>query len=664
MLKIVLAGWILMAHTHAYTNKLFHEDSPYLQQHAHNPVDWYPWGDEAFAKARKEHKLIFLSIGYSTCHWCHVMERESFENEAVAKILNKDYVSIKVDREEYPHIDRHYQDVFMLMHRSGGGWPLTIVMTPERKVFYSATYLPPDNRYGRAGLMGMLQVLDDAFKNKPEDVAKSVASIEAAIKHYESEEQTATPIALNLSIADTFVQAIQSQYDNKFKGIGTSPKFPHATTLDTLLDIYKITHNKQALTMATEALTAMRRGGIYDQIEGGFYRYSVDEMWMVPHFEKMLYTNAELLQTYANAYSITKDEDFKTVIKETIENISERFEKEGVYYSASDADSDDEEGKYFVFDYKQSLKDLIDGGFTKEDAKAILTYYSIYPEGNFEYKQTNPYLSGLDIPKNLAKGKKILRVNRAKKNYAFIDHKIQTSWNSLFISGLFQAGKYVDESYNTKAKASLDSLLKHLYIDGELYHQVILGKKPKVKGYLEDYAFLIAALLQSYEASYDNHDLELAKTLSDKAVMKFYQNGIWYMSDDAFKAKASLYDASYRSALAVMLENLFKIAILSDNLKLHDFAKKALGSQLHDLNNAPSQFPYALKVYLQSLLSNVVIKTTKENLLANKKALNAIKYPYTLTKPTEDRKFLACKIDSCFAIDQNLSKVIEKIEGR
>ena len=662
MLKILFLGLFIMSNLNAkHTNSLINEDSPYLLQHAHNPVNWYPWGDEAFAKAKKENKLIFLSIGYSTCHWCHVMERESFENDSVAEILNKDFISIKVDREEYPHIDRHYQDIYMLMNRRSGGWPLSIVMTPDAKTFFSGTYLPADDGYGRAGLKGMLKALKSAYINKKDEVIESVKSIESAINRAGSankDEKT----TLDIGIAKNFVELMSGQFDSKNGGFGNAPKFPHATLLDALLDIYRINGDDLALSIAIKSLKAMSKAGIYDQIEGGFYRYSVDEMWMIPHFEKMLYTNAELLEAYANAYALTNESRFKIVIEETIQNINERFNKENMYYSASDADSDGVEGKYFVFDYEESLKELIDSGLSKGDAKNILSYYSIYPEGNFENEHTNPYLSGLEKPKNLEKGKSILRANREKKNYAFIDYKIQTSWNGIYLVGLFKAGEHVDSSYSQEALKSIDALLKNLYINGELYHQIIIGKKPKVKGYLEDYAFLISALIEAYQVNFDEKYLNIAKTLSDKSVMKFYKNGTWYMSDDSFQAKAEFYDASYRSALAVMIENLFKIAILSDNLKLQEFAKKSLDSQLSELKHSSNQYPYGLKVYLQSLLSNVVIKSTKENLIKNKKELNEIKYPYTLLKPTQDKNFLACKIDHCFAMDKNLKEVIKKIK--
>jgi uncharacterized protein YyaL (SSP411 family) len=660
MFKILLLGLLIMIPAQA--NRLLHEDSPYLQQHAHNPVDWYPWGKEAFAKAKKEDKLIFLSIGYSTCHWCHVMERESFEDDSVATILNKDFISIKVDREEYPHIDRHYQDIYALMNRRGGGWPLTIVMTPDKRVFFSATYMPADDNFGRAGLKGMLKVLHRAYHDKKEEVLKSASSIEAAMARMGS-RQDSLKSRLDKSISTRFVKDVEANFDSMNKGIGDAPKFPHATTIDTLLDIYRIGGDKKALQMAVESLDAMSRGGIYDQIEGGFYRYSTDATWMIPHFEKMLYTNAELLFAYANAYALTKEARFKMVIQESVQNINERFYKDGMYYSASDADSDGQEGKYFVFDYHDSLKDLQKGGLSKEEAKAVLTYFSIYKTGNFEHEQTNPYLSGAQAPKMLAKAKEILRANRKKKNYPFIDYKIQTSWNALYIVGLFKAGKWVDKKYNQEALHSLDSLVKNLYKDRVLYHQVIVGKSAKVKGYLEDYAFLIDALIFGYQVDFKEHYLTLAKQLMEDAIKRFYKNSTWYMSDDTFEAKAAFHDASYVSAKVIMIEDIFKIALLSEDLKLHAFAQKSLEKEFASVASFPSQYPSGVRVILANIHGWVVLKSTKSNLEQSSKQIDMITYPYLLKKPHNDKNFSACKIDQCFAIDKKLKNVILKIDN-
>ncbi len=653
---------VLIMNLNAHINKLIDEDSPYLQQHARNPVHWYPWGEEAFKKAQKEDKPIFLSIGYSTCHWCHVMERESFEDKEVAKILNDKFISIKVDREEYPNIDRYYQDVYMVMNRRGGGWPLTIIMTPQKGVFFSATYMPKSNRFGSAGLIQMLNETYKAYKNRKEEVKKSVLSIENALKSL-ARSDSGVKIEPDLKVVDNFVKSVEKNYDWDNFGIGFAPKFPHATTIDTLLDIYRIDGNKKAYDMAINMLKAMSRGGIYDQIEGGFYRYSTDERWMIPHFEKMLYTNAELLEAYANGYFVSKDEDFKRVIVETIANIKSRFCKDGVYFSASDADSDGVEGKYFTFKYKSAFRSLVDGGFSKDEAKEVLYYLGIFEDGNFEDSLSNPYITSSKVPKKLDQAKEILLKDRSIKSYPFIDHKVQTSWNALYIKALFKVAKYVDNSYVKDAITSLDALISNLYIKDELYHQVLIGKSPKVKGYLEDYAFLISALLDAYEIDYDSKYIKLATTLKQKAIQKFYKDGKWMMSDDSFESGAAFYDASYRSAVSVMVENIIKLSIFDESIKEFNFAKESLKSINANIAQSPNQYPYAMKAYIQTLLSPVIIKSTKANLLKYRRDIDTIRYPYTVTKPTSDSNFIACKVDRCFGVANSIEEIVKKIES-
>lgn len=401
-----------------YTNKLIEEDSPYLQQHAHNPVNWYAWGEEAFLKAKSENKLIFLSVGYSTCHWCHVMEEESFENEDVAKILNKYYISIKVDREEMPHVDKYYQDVHNLLNKRGGGWPLTILLTPERKAFFAATYLPSEEQYGRPGIKSLLLKIQGVFDTDAKKIINSSNEIERILKnHRESSDEQRL---LDASLVSTFVDAVEASFDIEHAGIGVAPKFPHASTVETLLDVYAVSHNEQALELATSMLKAMANGGIYDQIEGGFYRYSVDAKWMIPHFEKMLYTNAEMLSAYAKAYLLTKDEFYKNIVDEVIAFTQVRFEKESLLYSASDADSligdKKEEGAYFVFEYEETKEYLKTNGYSDAEVNIILEYFNITKLGNFEDDSNNPYLSGAKVPDNLLEVKKILTKLRGKKS--------------------------------------------------------------------------------------------------------------------------------------------------------------------------------------------------------------------------------------------------------
>ncbi len=657
-LLILLLGVITIIDLQA--NRLKYEDSPYLQQHAHNPVKWYPWGKEAFEKAKREDKPIFLSIGYSTCHWCHVMERESFENKKIAKILNENFVAIKVDREEHPNIDSYYQNIFTVMNGRSGGWPLTIVMTPDKGVFFSATYLPPDERFGESGLERTLKFLADAYKHRRDDIKKSVESINTALKRYQ--ESRHSQVRLDNSLMKKYIEGVKERFDFSNGGIGVSPKFPHATTILTLLDIYRLNGDKDALKMAQMMLKSMAKGGIYDQIEGGFFRYSTDEAWMIPHFEKMLYTNAELIEAYAVGYFSTKDERFKEVVRESITAIEERFSKEYLLFSASDADSEGEEGKYFLFDYSEALKALKNNGFSTKEAKKICDYLGITKEGNFEGK-SNPYINDdLKKPKNIHKARLVLKHLRAKVSYPFIDYKVQTSWNALFIKALFIAAKSIDERYAKSALKHLDTLLNRLYIDNKLYHLVIIGKEVKVEAYLEDYAFLISALIEAYQYRYEKRYLNIAEALTDKAIKSFYKGGKWYMSQGEFAVEADIYDGAYRSALAVMLEDIIYLSSLRDDKNRYHFAKASLERYSGSVNSAPNHYSYMVRVYLESFFKPMVLKAKREHLIKNRAKIYTITYPYLLTKAQDIEAFMACKIDSCFANSKNIDTIINKIQ--
>lgn len=622
-----------------YTNNLIHEDSPYLQQHAHNPVEWYAWGEEAFTKAKNEDKLIFLSIGYSTCHWCHVMEHESFENEEVANLLRKYYVSIKVDREEMPHIDKYYQDVHNLLNKRGGGWPLSIIMTPNAKAFFAATYVPLEPRYGMSGIKELLLHLEGVYRRDNEKVIKSSHEIERILKEHK-EGAGKQRVALQESLVVKFIDEVKESFDEKYFGIGAAPKFPHASTIETLLDIYALYKNDDALIMATSMLQAMANGGINDQIEGGFYRYSVDAQWQVPHFEKMLYTNAELLSCYAKAYEITQDEFYQEVVESIVAFVDERFEVEGLFQSASDADSlldkEKEEGAYFVFSYDETKEYLEENGF--ENSSEILEYFNITKGGNFERNTTNPYLTCKEKPANVVEAKKALKTLRSTREYPFIDYKILTSWNAMYIDALFVAG------FKAKALLHVDRLLESLHVDGVLYHQKLVDKPAKVKALLEDYSFLISALLQAYEYSLEDKYLQTAYLFINKAKERFYSDGLWYMSDDAFRSVESLYDNSYKSSLSVMIGNLQKLAVLHDDIELLEIAQKSLHVNSLSLDNAPGNMAWLLRTFMLENKGYVCIKSTKENLINKRLAI-----PHLVKKVENTEEYMACRVGSCFA---------------
>lgn len=657
ILLFLTIGINMQATTYKYTNDLIHQDSPYLLQHAHNPVNWMAWGDKAFAKAKKEKKLIFLSIGYSTCHWCHVMERETFENVKSAKLLNDNFVSIKVDREERPDIDKYYQDVFYLLNKRGGGWPLSIVMTPDKKVIYAGTYLPGERKSYSPSFRDMMSFLVDKYKKSPDEVQKSADSIAKAIKQYTNIKTTKDDI--NLNVINVFVKDVQASYDNIYKGIGKSPKFPHASTFDTLLDIYKVTKNKEALSMSEDALKAMANGGINDQIEGGFFRYSTDGAWTIPHFEKMLYTNAELIQAYSKLYSIKPTDFTKNVIEKTVENMDARFLHDGLYRSASDADSEGVEGKYFVFDEKDAANALKKSGFDEKNIENILNYLSITVIGNFENEKSNPMIDSEEaVPKNLKKAKEVLKELRSKVKYPFIDDKILTSWNSLMASALFEAG-VVDEKYPKKALVLADNILEKLQKDDVLYHQYLPGKKLKVQGLLEDYAFLIDSLIGAYEYSGDKRYLDKALSLANESMRKFYKADTWYLSDTDFKSIAPLEDASYRSTQVVMIKDIYTLALLKGDMKLYEKADLMLSHIAAKIKNYPSAYPEAIKLVIISKKGQIDLKGPKARMFELKKIKKDINYPYMYIVQEEQDILQACSAKQCFAFSKD-AKELEK----
>ena len=580
-------------HAQKYTNSLIRQDSPYLQQHAHNPVNWMAFSDEAFAKAKKENKLIFLSIGYSTCHWCHVMERETFTNLSSAKILNDNYISIKVDKEEMPDVDKYYQNIYNILNQQAGGWPLSIVMTPDKKVIYSATYIPSSSLGDRRSFNEVMTLVYKKFKHDTKALNLYAKKIDDYVKQVNRVDIKKGKV--DARVVDTFMKTLSSKYDTLYKGFGTQMKFPHASTFDTMLDIYKVNHNKKALQMSKEALKAMATGGIYDQIEGGFFRYSTDRKWRIPHFEKMLYTNAELIALYSKMYTISSSDIFKKVVNETINNMNERFFYKGLYKSASDADSEEEEGKYFVFAYEETKAYLIAQGF--ENTQEILNYFNITPNGNFENARTNPYLRDKKVPKNITSAKRALKNLRARVAYPFIDSKMSTSWNALMATALFEAGS-IDEKYTKNALNLVDNILKKLRKDEVLYHQVLPKSTLKVKAYLEDYSFLIDALIKAYQKSKNDKYLKIATSLLHVALSKFYKNEIWYLSDGEFVARASLQGGSYKSSMAKMIENIFVLSLLNSDEKLYKIANENIENASEYVKSYPSAYPELIKILI------------------------------------------------------------------
>ena len=649
---------ILLLAEHNYTNALINEDSPYLKQHVHNPVNWYPWGKEAFEKAKKENKLIFLSIGYSTCHWCHVMEDESFKNEAVAKLLNNDYVSIKVDREEYPQIDKKYQQLFMSVYGKRGGWPLTVFMSPEAEAFHLETYIPVEEAYGLDGMLKMLPGFAKMYKEDQNNFVKLVDEHTKLLK--EGSKKKSLKNKLTLSVIDQYMKEIEEEFDSKNGGFAKKPKFPEASKLALLLDIYKIYGNKEALDMAEFTLQKMAESGIYDQIGGGFFRYTTDKYWQMPHFEKMLYTNAELIPVYVTLYELTKKPLYKRVLSETIDQIESYFMQGGVYFSASDADSEGEEGGYFIYNYEEVKQALLDQKMKEMDVEKALAYLGIEEDGNIDGELSLAHITSSKEPLKLEEVKAYLKKLSAKRAFPFVDKKINTAWNAMMIKALFSASK-LDEKYLELGKTRLKALLKLMRSEDTLYHQTLLGKEPKQKALLEDYAFMMDALIEGYLKIHNKEYLLALKKLAKETESKFYKNEIWYLSDDGIDAVADFDDRYYTSALSMILEDFVRLASLTEELEFNEVVKKTLKESAAVLESNPSKAPKLLHLFLRLKMGDVIIKSTLDNLLHSRGEMESMQYPFVLSKTEDTEKYLACRVNSCFAYDKNITALIEKI---
>lgn len=660
----ILASFIYGGGTREYTNRLIDEDSPYLQQHAHNPVDWYPWGEEAFEKAKREHKPIFLSIGYSTCHWCHVMEEESFENEEIAELINRYFIPVKVDRERMPHLDRHFQRIYSILNRRGGGWPLTIFLTEDLKPFFAATYIPPEDSYGVKGMKTLVPAIGRLYSSNREVLIKRAEAVEVLVKR--AEVLPSGELKEGVKIADRAVEAIWSYYDKLYGGFGDRPKFPESSRISLLLDIYRLNGDEKAKMMALQTLDAMQRSGLYDQIEGAFFRYCVDRGWRMPHFEKMLYTNAELIPLYVEAWKITENKRFREIVEETIAEIDRRFRtQEGLYFSASDADSEGEEGGYFLYRYDEAFEALQSAGFKKERAENVLHFLDISEDGNFDTEYSHARRISGKPPADLSEAVEILKKMRESRSYPFVDRKIITAWNAMMIKALFIASK-VDPKYLKEAKNSYRSLLKLMSSgSGELYHQVLYGKRPKQNGLLEDYAFFADAALTAYETTLDQAYLNDAVMFVQKAKKGFYKKGRWVLGEEGdIVSYADISDSYYSSPLSVMINNLITLAVLKGSFEELSLARKTLKGFATFIKESPDAYPTALKAYLRLEKGVVAIKSSRENLQKKAAQIEKIRYPYLLREAQDGESWMACDFVSCFAYGRDFEKVAEAIEKR
>ncbi|MCL4377789.1 MAG: thioredoxin domain-containing protein [Actinobacteria bacterium] len=565
------------------SNHLILEKSPYLLQHAHNPVNWYPWSKEVFEKALAEDKPVFLSIGYSTCHWCHVMEKESFEDVEVAKLMNEVFVSIKVDREERPDIDKIYME-FCQMLTGSGGWPLTIVMTPDKKPFFAATYIPKQNKYGRTGMLTLIPQVKELWLNKRSDIIKSSENI---IKHFSKQNISISGKSLDESIMDLTFDHLNQLYDMTNGGFGTSPKFPTMHHIYFLLRYWKRTKNEYALKMVEKTINAMRSGGIWDHIGFGFHRYSTDEKWIVPHFEKMLYDQALVSIGCIETFQATRNNFYKNIAEEIFEYVlRDMTSKEGGFYSAEDADSEGVEGKFYTWNIDEIKKifpepesdmiiDIFNVGVSSLESGSVLYINKPLEDIALKYNLSLKNLNGF-----IQAVRKKLFDKRKKRIHPFKDDKILTDWNGLMISALaIGARVFGKKIYEKTAAAAADFIISNLITkEGFLLHRYRDGQSA-ISANLDDYAFFIMGLLELYETNFNRLYLEIALQLNKVVIENFWdsQNRGFYFAQNVGELKnfrlKDAYDGAIPSGNSILLLNLIKLGRITVDL---DFEEKAM----------------------------------------------------------------------------------------
>ncbi|MCU4166198.1 thioredoxin domain-containing protein [Carboxylicivirga caseinilyticus] len=593
-------------------NKLIHETSPYLLQHAHNPVDWYPWSDEAFAKARKEDKLILISIGYSACHWCHVMEHESFEDEAVAALMNKHFICIKVDREERPDVDHIYMEAVQMI--SGrGGWPLNCFALPDGKPVWGGTYFPQEQ------WKQVLSTLSNIYQNERPKVLDQAKHLTEGIQQQDFPELSILPKTAD---EETIIKNLNAHFDSINGGFGSAPKFPMPVALNLALQWGYLNNNNNLPGFSFLTLDKMANGGIYDQVGGGFARYSVDEHWFAPHFEKMLYDNAQLVSLYSIAYQITRNEDYKRIVSETIAfTLRELTSPEGAFYSALDADSEGVEGKFYIWRYNE-LKTIIG-----ED-EHFYKYFNIRLNGNWEdglnilhssinrknYAK-NEDIDPLKFEEDLQRKLELLLQQRSSRIRPGLDDKILTAWNSLMISALCEAYKALGrEDYLQSTEKALNYLLNvTLQKDGSL-HRTSKNGISKITGFLDDYAFLIQALINTYQVTFNEKYIQQALSLCQYVMDHFYNdaNGIFYYTSSKGETlvarKTEIQDNVIPSSVGTMVQNLIHLSQLMHLPEYETIAEMLISKLYEQAEKNPVYYAqWALLSLLQNKRQEIVI---------------------------------------------------------
>ncbi|MGF1583155.1 MAG: thioredoxin domain-containing protein, partial [Gemmataceae bacterium] len=596
-----------MAEQPKYTNRLIHETSPYLRQHAHNPVDWYPWGEEAIQKARDSDKPIFLSIGYSACHWCHVMEHESFEDPEIGQYLNEHFISIKVDREERAEIDQIYMSAVVAFTQGRGGWPMSVFLKPDLKPFAGGTYFPPTSRYGMISFGELLKRIMDAWNTRRQDIDEVAQNVTDHIQSTGNVVSTASEGSTTFDdrIFRQALQTLDERFDPVYGGFGPAPKFPHPMDLKLLLRAWRRFDSSKALEMTKKTLDCMAWGGMYDQLGGGFHRYSTDNRWLAPHFEKMLYDNALLVSAYLEAYQATRDPFYSQIVEETLGYVlREMTSPEGAFYSTQDADSEGEEGKFFVWS-KQEVEQILD----KELAEIVCAVYDVSDGGNWEGKnilnrsrrdEADAKQLGLDVAdfrSKLSEARQKLFDVRSQRVWPARDEKILTAWNGLMIGAFAEAAQVLDSpEYERYAKGAAGFVLETMRRDdGRLYRTCGAGSDPKLNGYLEDYAFVLDALVTLYETTFDLQWIEEAASLARVMIEQFWddKDGAFYFTgrdhEELIARNKDMQDGAVPSGNSMAATALLRLGKLTGESLFLETAERTL----HAFHGIMQQHPAA-----------------------------------------------------------------------
>ena len=598
-------------------NHLIHETSPYLLQHAHNPVDWFPWSEAAFEKARREHKPVLLSIGYSACHWCHVMAHESFEDEHIAKLMNEHFVNIKVDREERPDLDQIYMNAVQMMTHHGG-WPMTVFLTPDAVPFYGGTYFPPEDRYNMPGFPRVLISVAEAYRDREDDIRETGTSLVNELQRLSATSGSDHPVELEL--LDAAYAGIIRNYDSVNGGFGAAPKFPPAMALEFLLRAHARTGNREALEIVRRTCQKMANGGIYDQLGGGFHRYSTDARWLVPHFEKMLYDNALLSRLYLHYFQVSQDQFARNAVAGTLDYVlREMTDPAGGFYSTQDADSEGHEGKFFVWDIEE-----IQTVLGETAASRFCDYYNVTQSGNFEGKNILNVTRSLEdvavahnvsvseLAASLDESKRILFELRESRVKPDRDEKVLTAWNGLMLASFAEAGVVLGRpDYTDAARRNAEFVISNLRREGVLL-RTWKGGVAKFNGYLEDYAFLIEGLITLFETTGEFRWLEEARALTERMIEEFWDNdnnGFFFTGkshENLIVRSKDYFDNATPSGNSVAAGVLLRLAILTGKENYRELASTIIREMGDSIRRYPSGFGYALSV------ADFLLSTAKE----------------------------------------------------